>query len=111
MQLITDNLIPHRWRNTRYPSPTELASTGILRVEIKSASAKVRRGTTGEDRKDLADVRMRDQVWAGVVPAFLKWGTPVESVTNLRKEVPGYIGEWVEGENERNERSAYEGAR
>ena len=111
MQLITDNLVPHRWHNTRFPSAAELASTGILRVEIASASAKVRRGTTGEDRKDLADGRMREQVWAGVVPAFLKWGDPVESETNLRREVPGYIKEWVEGENERNERFAYEGAR
>lgn len=111
MAQITNTLVPHRWSQTRYPSPTELSATGILRVEISSASAKIRKGTTGEDRKDLADVRMREQVWAGVVPAYLKWGSPVESETNLRKGVPGYIGEWVEGENGRNERYAYEAAR
>ena len=107
MQLITDNLVPSRWENTRYPNATELRSTGILRVEIRSASAKVRAGTTGEDRKDLADTGMRERVWAGVVPNFTVWGEPVESATNLKKDVPAYIADWVEKENAKNEKFAY----
>lgn len=107
MRLITDNLVPSRWDNTRYPNATELRSTGVLRVEIRSASAKVRAGTTGEDRKDLMDTGMRERVWAGVVPSFTVWGDPVESATNLKKGVPGYIAEWVERENAKNEEFAY----
>lgn len=107
MQLITDNLVPARWAHTRYPTAAELRSTGILRVAIRSASAKVRAGTTGEDRKDLADAAVRERVWAGVVPNFSVWGEPVESVTNLKKGVPAYIADWVERENAKNEKFAY----
>lgn len=47
MKLITNNLVPKRWENTRYPNATELNSTGILRVEIESASAKSGSGRRG----------------------------------------------------------------
>lgn len=107
MQLITDNLVPARWAHTRYPTAAELRSTGILRVAIRSASAKVRAGTTGEDRKDLADTGVRERVWAGVVPNFTVWGEPVESVTNSMRGVPAYIADWVERENAKNEKFAY----
>ncbi|KAL8935738.1 MAG: hypothetical protein Q9211_004536 [Gyalolechia sp. 1 TL-2023] len=112
MQLITNNLVPSRWENSRVPlTSSELKSTGILRVEIESASAKVRTGTTGEDRKDLKDEEMRRGVWAGVVPAYLRLGSPVEAPTNLREGVPGYLKEWVEEENQKSERYACEVAK
>ena len=104
MHLITNNLIPSRWENSRIP-PTniELTSTGILRVEIESASAKVRTGTTGEDRKDLKNEEMRREVWAGVVPTYLRLGDPVAAKTNLKEGLPEYLGDWVEGWNDREE--------
>ncbi|KAL9597719.1 MAG: hypothetical protein Q9219_004976 [cf. Caloplaca sp. 3 TL-2023] len=107
MHLITNNLVPSRWENSRVPpTSTELQSTGILRVDIESASAKVRTGMPGDDRKDLKDEGMRKEVWTGVVPAWVKWGEPVPAETNLREGVPGYLGEWVDGENEKGERYA-----
>lgn len=111
MELITNNLVPERWENTRYPNATELRSTGILRVEIQSASAKIRQGSTGEDRKDLKDEEMRRRVWNGVIPAFTQWGKPDPAPTNLVEPVPRYIERWVEGDNRRNERDAYDIAR
>ncbi|KAL8938404.1 MAG: hypothetical protein Q9216_003921 [Gyalolechia sp. 2 TL-2023] len=112
MQLITNNLVPSRWENSRVPlTSSELKSTGILRVEIQSASAKVRTGTTGEDRKDLKDEEMRKGVWAGVVPAYLKLGSPVEAPTNLREGVPGYLKEWVEDGNRKREVYACDAAK
>lgn len=111
LALITDNLVPGRWPNTRYPSAAELRSTGVLRVEVAGASAKVRAGTTGEGPGGPMDVGMRERVWAGVVPSYVRWEEPVESVTNLRKGVLGYIGEWVERGNARNENFAYEAAK
>lgn len=107
MQLITNNLVPSRWENSRVPpTSSELKSTGILRVEIESASAKVRAGTTGEDRKDLKDEEMRKGVWTGVVPTYLTMGKPVEAPTNMRKGTPEYLKEWVEEENRKGERYA-----
>ena len=108
MKAITNNLVPERWENTRYPNATELKSTGILRVEIASASAKVRSGTTGEDRNDLKDEAMRQRVWAGVIPAYLQLGKPIPAPTNLTKGTPAYIKDWVEESNPKAEEYAYD---
>lgn len=111
LELITNNLVPTRWENTRYPNSTELKSTGILRVEIESASAKIRAGTTGEDRNDLKDEEMKNKVWAGVVPAYLQWGKPEPAPTNVVKEVPAYIEQWVDEDNKKSAQHAYEVAK
>ncbi|KAG5927429.1 hypothetical protein E4U42_002264 [Claviceps africana] len=94
MELIMDNMVPGRWAATRPPSRVEQRRTGILRVQVVSASAKVRVGTTGEERADLRDEAMRRRVWAGVVPAHLVWGEPVAAPTNLMEPTPRYIEEW-----------------
>lgn len=100
MELITNNLVPERWQHTRYPNKTELRSTGILRVEIHSASAKVRTGSTGEAKEDIADEEMRRNVWAGVVPTRTVYGTPMPAPTNLFPGVPGYMEDWIRERNE-----------
>lgn len=107
LELVTNNLVPSRWENTRYPNATELKSTGILRVEIESASAKIRTGTTGEDRGDLKDEELRTRVWSGVVPASLQLGKPVAAPTDLSGKVPKYIGDWVDGQNKKSEQYAH----
>jgi len=68
MKLITDNLLPERWENSRTPpSPAELKSTSILRVRVASASAKVRTGGPSEDRADLKNAQLVQNTWTGVV--------------------------------------------
>lgn len=71
----------------------------------------MRAGTTGEDRKDLKDEEMRSGVWTGVVPAYLTLGKPVEAPSNLRREIPGYLEEWVVEENRKGERYACDAAK
>ncbi|KAL8967093.1 MAG: hypothetical protein Q9197_005624 [Variospora fuerteventurae] len=111
LELVTNSLVPSRWENTRYPNATELKSTGILRVEIESASAKIRTGSTGEDRGDLKDEGLRKRVWSGVVPAYVKLGEPVAAPMDLSGEVPPYIEEWIKERNEEGERYAQEVAK
>ncbi|KAF4629860.1 hypothetical protein G7Y89_g8290 [Cudoniella acicularis] len=103
MELITNNLVPDRWQHTRYPNGTELKSTGILRIDIHSASAKVRTGTTGETRDDLKNEEMRKDVWAGVVPFRWVYGEPIPAPTNMFPGTPRYIEEWIKGYNETTE--------
>ncbi|KZF20956.1 hypothetical protein L228DRAFT_284860 [Xylona heveae TC161] len=112
MELITNNILPERWENTRIP-PTraELTATGIIRVDIKSASAKVRAGTTGEDRNDLKDEEMRRRVWAGVIPSWTQWGSPIPAPTNMVENVPDYIRTWVKDANASAEKFAYDVAK
>lgn len=100
LERITDNLVPGRWAGTRYPSAGELRRTGVLRVDVVSASAKTRAGTTGEDRADLADDAVRRRVWAGVVPAHLVWAAPVPAPTNRVDPVPDYLEAWRRAETE-----------
>ncbi|KAH8658406.1 5-nitroimidazole antibiotic resistance protein [Xylariales sp. PMI_506] len=107
MELIMDNLVPGRWGATRYPNDGELRRTGILRIDIDSASAKVRTGTTGEDRGDLKDEEMRRRVWAGVIPAHTVWGEPVPAPTNLMEPPPRYLDDWRIQETEEARDYAY----
>ncbi|KAM7193823.1 hypothetical protein V8F33_007612 [Rhypophila sp. PSN 637] len=107
LKLITENIIKGRWEGSRVPpNKTEMTSTGVLKVRIQSASAKVRTGGPSEDRKDLKDVELRERTWTGVVPAWLHWGTPIPAGGeggNRAKEVPRYIEDWVREENEKGE--------
>ncbi|KAF2824981.1 hypothetical protein CC86DRAFT_353688 [Ophiobolus disseminans] len=99
MRLITNNLLPERWEKSRIPpSSAELKSTSILKVRVKSASAKVRTGGPSEDRKDLGDGKLVRGVWTGVVPYWGTWGEPIAGKENGREEVEAYIEQWRQKE-------------
>lgn len=100
MERITNNIMPDRWANSRTPpTKAEMQSTGILRVEIESGSAKSRAGGPGEDRKDLKDLEMRERVWTGVIPTALQWGEPVAAEGNKVAKVPEQMEKWRKGVN------------
>ncbi|KAF2224334.1 hypothetical protein BDZ85DRAFT_196254, partial [Elsinoe ampelina] len=102
MEAITDRLVPSRWENSRVPpTESEIRQTGVLRVELEGASAKVRRGGAHSERRDLKDEGVRGRVWTGVVPVWEEMGEGVEGADNEVGEVPGYIQGWVRGENAR----------
>lgn len=104
LELITDNTLRDRWANSRVPpTEAEMKSTGVLRVDIVSASAKVRAYTTGNDKADLENMEMRKRVWNGVIPAYVTYGEPVPAVDNLVEEVPQYIVEWINDQNGKGE--------
>ncbi|KAF8166950.1 hypothetical protein BJ912DRAFT_1001890 [Pholiota molesta] len=95
LKLIMDNLVPERWDNSRVPpTEAELKATTVLRVDIASASDKVRGYAAGNDKADLANDEVRRRVWTGVVPA----------ATNL-VQVPEYIQRLVDDGN--SSRQAY----
>lgn len=59
-----------------------MTSTQILKVRVVSASAKVRGGTTHDDRVDLKNDEVRDKTWIGVVPTWTVLGEPIASPEN-----------------------------
>lgn len=102
LELITNNIVPERWDNSRVPpTEAEMTSTGVLRVDIVSASAKVRAAAAGNDKADLNDVEMRERVWTGVVPMWATYGDPISGVENRVKEVPQQLKNWFGTENAR----------
>lgn len=103
MELITNHVFPHRWSESRTPpTQTELTSTGIMRVDITSASAKIRTGPAMDvDKEDLGNTDMRERVWVGVVPVYETLGEPVMGEYCLVKGDTGRVRENVEGRNGR----------
>ena len=107
MTRITDGLVPGRWDNSRNP-PTqgEDRSTGILKVIIETASAKVRVGGPSDDRKDLNDPDIARTVWTGVVPVWETLGIPHANSHNQVVELPSYLNDWRKTTNHDQEQYA-----
>lgn len=63
LQIITEHTMPGRWAELRAPFERELKMTGVVAVEIESASAKVSSKMPQDEPEDYAT-----PVWAGVLP-------------------------------------------
>jgi nitroimidazol reductase NimA-like FMN-containing flavoprotein (pyridoxamine 5'-phosphate oxidase superfamily) len=63
MRVISEHLMPGRWDELREPLDTEIKMTGVIAVDIESASAKISGGMPDDEDDDYAI-----PVWAGVVP-------------------------------------------
>jgi nitroimidazol reductase NimA-like FMN-containing flavoprotein (pyridoxamine 5'-phosphate oxidase superfamily) len=109
LTIITDNLVPERWDNSRIPpTKAELASTGVIRVDIESASAKVRVGWPGDDRADMKNDELVERVWTGVVPCWTQYGEPQSGPYNRVKRVPGYLESFVDEESAKLKKQAFD---
>lgn len=63
LKVISDQLIPERWEESRLPNSKELKGTSVLEITIDQASAKIRTGGPKDDKEDY-----ELDIWAGVVP-------------------------------------------
>jgi nitroimidazol reductase NimA-like FMN-containing flavoprotein (pyridoxamine 5'-phosphate oxidase superfamily) len=63
LQVITEHSMPGRWNELREPHEREVTMTGVIRLDIEAASAKVSDGMP-DDEEDDYDI----PVWAGVLP-------------------------------------------
>lgn len=107
LELVTNGVVPDRWANTRVPpNKTEWTSTTILRVSIVDGSAKIRSGSSHDDRKDMRDQSITSRVWTGVVPVWDMFGNPIPSPYNQVNDVPTHITSYVTGKNEKNSAQA-----
>ena len=107
LRLITNNSIPERWENSRSPpTKAEITSTGVLKVRIETASAKVRNGGPSDEKADLENPEVVGKTWIGVVPAYTVLGQPIAGELNQVKQVPEYLDDWVQDVNSMNEQRA-----
>ena len=83
LEAFTEKLLPGRWAEARPPASQELKATGVLRIPLGEASAKVRNG--GPGGADGPDGEL--DVWAGVVPLSIVAGEP-EPDPALRAGIP-----------------------
>ena len=63
LQVITEHSMPGRWNELRAPHEREVSMTGVIRLDIEAASAKVSDGMPDDEEEDY-DI----PVWAGVLP-------------------------------------------
>ena len=69
LRLFMERLAPGRWEELRPVTDRELKATGVVRLALTEASAKIRTGPPIDDEEDYGDA-----VWAGVVPVSLVCG-------------------------------------
>ncbi len=72
LRVISEHLIPGRWKEVRAPSEKELKATTVLKFAVEDASAKVRSGPVSDDEEDYSF-----DTWAGLVPVRLVAGQPL----------------------------------
>jgi uncharacterized protein len=103
MECITNHVHPNRWNDCRHPpKKIELASTGIMRVNITGASAKIRTGpAVDKDQDDWEDMEMRNRVWVGVVPVYETLGEPITADYSLVKVPTPAVKTYVKERNEK----------
>lgn len=69
LRLFMERLAPGRWEELRPATDQEIKGTGVVRLDLAEASAKIRTGPPIDDEEDY-----EDPVWAGVVPVSLACG-------------------------------------
>lgn len=69
LRVITEAVVPGRWQEVRPPHNREVRMTGVIALDIESASAKVAAGMPGDDDEDYAL-----PIWAGVLPLESRFG-------------------------------------
>ncbi|ORY61365.1 uncharacterized protein BCR38DRAFT_459267 [Pseudomassariella vexata] len=98
MELITNGVVPDRWRNTRVPPNNgEMQSTSVLRVNISAGSAKIRSGMPNDDKVDTSNKELLSRVWTGVIPVRVE-------------KVPSYLSDYVKDYSEDSKMTAMEAA-
>jgi uncharacterized protein len=71
LRIISEHLLPGRWKDVRPPTEKELKATTVLEFTIDEASAKIRQGPPLDDEEDYSL-----NVWAGVLPLKLEQKAP-----------------------------------
>ena len=69
LSVISEHVMPGRSEEVRPSHEKEILMTGVIQVEIESASAKISMGPPDDEDED-----MDAPVWAGVMPLRLKTG-------------------------------------
>jgi nitroimidazol reductase NimA-like FMN-containing flavoprotein (pyridoxamine 5'-phosphate oxidase superfamily) len=82
LEAFMERLLPGRQAALRPTTPTEVRQTGVMRLSLERASAKVRSGPPVDEEADYDW-----PVWAGVLPVTTRFGEP-EPDPRLRPGIP-----------------------
>ncbi len=74
MHVIVEHSMPGRWDELRAPTNKEFKMTGIIALQIESASAKISKKASPEDE----DFDYDTPIWAGILPMTSSYQTLVD---------------------------------
>ena len=73
MRIISEHTMPGRWDELREPHDREIKMTGVIALEIGTASAKI-----ADNGVDDEDDDYEIPIWSGVLPITTSIGSPVD---------------------------------
>jgi uncharacterized protein len=94
----TNHMSRRRWSSVNEVAPEAMKSLQVIKVVIRSASAKTTAtNINGLEKAGLGD---RNEVWTGVIPVHEVLGDPVESGYQPNRPVQGQITAWIQKRND-----------
>ena len=69
LRVVSEHTIPGRWDELREPLRREIKMTGVIALDIESASAKIAAGMPNDEAEDY-----ELPVWAGILPLATRTG-------------------------------------
>ncbi|SCZ95727.1 BZ3500_MvSof-1268-A1-R1_Chr8-1g09758 [Microbotryum saponariae] len=106
LHVTTNAMCSQRWENTRSPpTSAEMKATGVIRLRVESASAKVNETGPNDEAKDLNNEELVAKTWTGILPFKMVAGDPQPSSYSCQ-EVPSHIRDF-QAEFEAKDRAAF----
>ena len=92
LKVIADSTMPGRWDEVRESHENEIKMTGVIALEIESASAKVSTGMPDDEDEDY-DI----PIWAGILPLEARFKTAVSDDRLIYGMQPSDVIKTMEG--------------
>lgn len=83
LKMVSEHTIPGRWAEVRHSHEREIKQTGVIAMQIESASAKIATGMPDDEDEDY-DI----PIWAGVLPLTSQLGQLQADDRNLPDVTP-----------------------
>jgi nitroimidazol reductase NimA-like FMN-containing flavoprotein (pyridoxamine 5'-phosphate oxidase superfamily) len=92
MHVISEHIMPGRWDELREPLQKEVKMTGVIAVDIESASAKISNDMPDDEDEDYAI-----PVWAGALPLQSSFQTLIDDERLIEGVEPSAVVRALEG--------------
>ena len=92
LKVIADSTMPGRWDEVRESHDKEIKMTGVIALEIESASAKVSTGMPEDEDEDY-DI----PIWAGILPLESRFQTALSDERLIDDAQPSSVIKAMEG--------------
>jgi hypothetical protein len=109
MHLLTNHMVRRRWSSVNEVAPEAMKKVQVIKVVVRSASAKIR--ATNINGLEKAGLGTRDDVWTGAIPLYEVLGEPVQSGYCPERPMQKELVEWKDRRNEEERLYAEEAAK